>query len=263
MYIDTHAHLTIDEPRFPNRGEYPDLQDVLDRAKKARVFAIINPSFDYESSLSVSCLSDDVDFVYGAIGIHPHDADNLTDEILRKFKKIAKENKKIVAIGETGLDYFKCKVAPYVQQESFKRHMDLALELNLPVIVHCREAHNDIIKIMSEKKYEEIKCVFHCFAGAKELLAFAINKGFYISYTGNITFKKADLLRESVKNTPLNRLMIETDSPYLAPEPFRGQRNEPAFVAYVAKAIGALIERTEEEVAAVTTDNAKLFFGIQ
>ena len=254
MFIDTHAHLTNDE--------YPDLQNVLDRAKKAQVSAIINPSFDYESSLSASCLSEDVDFVYGALGIHPHDADKLTDEIIAKFKKIAIENKKIVAIGETGLDCFKCKTLPDIQQKSFQKHMELALELDLPVIVHCREAHQDVINIMSDKKYEGIRCVFHCFAGAEALLTFAIEMGFYISYTGNITFKKAELLRESVKKTPLDKLMIETDCPYLAPVPFRGERNEPAFVHYVAKAVSELKGLSVEETAKITTQNAENFFRI-
>ncbi len=254
MFIDTHAHLTM--------PEFSDLQDVIDRAKTAKVDAIVNASFDMESSHASSCLSDDVDFIYAAVGIHPYDAALVSDDNIDILTKLIANNNKIVAIGETGLDYFKNETPKDIQQTAFRRFLRLGQELNLPLIVHCRNADEDVIKIMREENKGKLRAVFHCFAGDEGLMKFAIENGFLISFTGNITFKKADLLRERAKQIPIENLMIETDCPYMAPEPFRGNRCEPAFVYYVAEMIAKQKGLPVEHVAQSTTKNAKRFFNI-
>jgi len=253
MYIDTHSHLDM--------PEFDDIEQVIERAKKAGIEAIVNVSYDFDSSSGCVCLADEIDFIYGAVGVHPHSAETLTVDVLNKLHKFA-ENKKVVAIGETGLDYYKCEVPKDIQKKAFRTQLSLAQELNLPVIIHCREAHEDIIPIINEENKGNLRSVFHCFAGDDKLLDYIIDRKFFVSFTGNITFKKAELLRNYVKRTPLENMMIETDCPYLAPEPFRGQRNEPTFVAYIAKAIAELKGISEDEVAAATTGNAKEFFKI-
>jgi len=253
MYIDTHAHLTM--------PEYSDLQDVLDRAKDAKIEAIVNASFDIESSKSSVCLTDDVDFIYAAIGVHPQDAELLNLQTIAELKKLA-ENKKVVAIGETGLDYFHMSNSAEVQIKAFRDSLSLAQELDLPVIIHCRDSQADVMRIVREENKGKLRAVFHCFAGDNDLIDFCLGFKFMISFTGNITFKKADLLRERVVRVPLTNLMIETDCPYLAPTPFRGQRNEPAFIYYIAAAIAEIKGVPLETVAYMTTNNAREFFKI-
>jgi len=253
MYIDTHAHLTM--------PEYDDINELLARAKKAEIEAIINASFDMDSSRDSVCLAGDVDFLYAAVGIHPHHADQVTDQNLAELKHLLTDPK-VVAVGETGLDYFKNEQPREAQQLAFRKFLKLAQEVNKPAIIHCRDSQKDCIKIMKEENKGKLTGVFHCFAGDQELIDFAKEIGFYISFTGNATFKKAHSVRENIERVPLEMMMIETDCPYLAPEPFRGQRNEPTFVYYVAQAIAHLKNISIEEVAKVTTRNAKKLFQI-
>jgi len=254
MFIDTHAHLTM--------PEYSDLQSVLGRAKDAKVEAIINASFDLESSRASVKLAEDIDFVYAAVGIHPHDADLVTDDAIKELKKLS-SSKKVVAVGETGLDYYRNLKPKEIEQEAFRKILILAQELNLPAIIHCRNADSDLIRIMREENKGNLRAVFHCFAGDEHLMNFALEMKYMISFTGNITFKKADLLRERVKQVPIESLMIETDCPYLAPEPFRGQRNEPSYVSYVAETIAKIKNISVEEVGMATTQNARRFFNLK
>jgi TatD DNase family protein len=253
MYIDTHAHLTM--------SEYDDINELLARAKKAEIEAIINASFDMDSSRDSVCLAGDVDFLYAAVGIHPHHAELATEANIAELKHLLSDPK-VVAVGETGLDYFKNEQPREVQQSAFRKFLQLAQEVSKPVIIHCRDSQKDCIKIMKEENKVKLTGVFHCFAGDQELIDFAKEIGFYISFTGNVTFAKAHSVRENVGRVPLEMMMIETDCPYLAPEPFRGQRNEPTFVYYVAKAIAELKNIPIEEVAKVTTRNAKTLFRI-
>lgn len=253
MYIDTHAHL--------NMPIFSDLKEVLDRAKKSDIDFIVNASFDLNSSFEGVSLASKFDFIYAAIGIHPHDADKLNHDVLNNLIKLSSD-KKVVAIGETGLDYFKCKVPPEGQKESFKRQLLLAKNLDLPVIVHCRDAASDVIEIMSNDLYSGVKSVFHCFAGDSNLLNFGVERGDFFSFAGNLTFKKSDSLRDAAIKIPINRIMLETDCPYLAPEPMRGQRCEPSFVVHVAKTISELKKISIEEVAQITSSNAQNFFKI-
>ncbi|MBI5701586.1 TatD family hydrolase [Candidatus Saganbacteria bacterium] len=253
MFIDTHAHLTM--------PEYSDLSEVIDRAKAAKVEAIINASFDIDSSNASMTLANNYDLIYAAVGIHPNDAQLVNDEAIKHISSLA-SNKKVVAIGETGLDYYHTIVEKEVQQKAFRIFLNLAQKLDLPVIVHCRQADNDVIRIMREENKGKLQAVFHCFAGDPNLRVFAEEMGFMVSFTGNITFKKAGLLREQAKIVPMNKLMIETDSPYLAPDPLRGSRNEPANVAIIAKKIAAIKGLSVEDVAIETTKNAREFFRI-
>lgn len=253
MFIDTHAHLTM--------PEYSDLSEVLTRARDAKIEAIINASFDLESSKAAMRLAKDHDFIFAAVGIHPHDANLVDEKMVQEIEKLAKDPK-VVAIGETGLDYYRSLQPKEVQIAAFRKFLQLAQKLDKPAIIHCREAQEDTMRVMREENQGKLCGVFHCFAGDEKLVQFAQEMGFLISFTGNITFKKAQRTRELAKLVPLSQLMLETDCPYLAPELFRGQRNEPAFITYVAQALAKVKELTVEELAMETSKNAKQLFKI-
>lgn len=253
MFIDTHAHLTM--------PEYSDLSEVLARAREAKVEAIINASFDLKSSKEGLRLAKDHDFIYAAVGIHPHDANLVDEKMVQELEKLARDPK-VVAVGETGLDYYKNLQPKEVQISAFRKFLQLAQKLDKPVIIHCREAQDDVMRVMREENQGKLSGVFHCFAGDEKLIQFAKDLDFYISFTGSITFKKAQPTRDRVKEIPLSMLMLETDCPYLAPEPFRGQRNEPAFITYVAQTMAEIKGITVEELARSTTKNAKKLFKI-
>ena len=264
MYIDTHAHLTM--------PEYSDLSEVLQRAQEAKVELIINASFDLESSKAGIKLAENYENIYAAVGIHPHDAPLVTKEALDEIRRMA-AHKKVAAIGETGLDYYKNISPRDAQQSAFRKFLQLTQELDRPVIIHCRDAQadlssearsaqEDVMRIMREENQGKLQAVFHCFAGDDELIKFSEQNGFLISFTGNITFNRAQKVKENAKKVPLEMLMLETDCPYLSPEPFRGKRNEPSYVPYIAKAIAELKGVSVEELAQVTTRNAKRFFKL-
>ncbi|KAF0133045.1 MAG: TatD DNase family protein [Candidatus Saganbacteria bacterium] len=253
MYIDTHAHLTM--------PEYDDLAEVISRAKQSGIENIINASFDIESSKKSVQLAEKNDFIYAAVGIHPHDADKVDEKTILEIKNLVK-HVKVVAIGETGLDYFYNKSSKEAQKSAFRKFLSLAQEINKPVIIHCRDAQSDVISIMREENKGTLRGVFHCFAGDYELIKFALEIDFYISYTGIATFKKAQNIKENILKTPIENLLLETDCPYLAPEPFRGKRNEPAYVKYIAEAIAQIKGLPVEEIAQKTTANARKLFKI-
>ncbi|OGC03871.1 hypothetical protein A2276_08490 [candidate division WOR-1 bacterium RIFOXYA12_FULL_43_27] len=249
MYIETHAHLTM--------PEYQDLSEVVARAQAAGIEKIVNASFDLQSSeQSVKLAKQFPGYIYAAVGIHPHDAGNL---VLEKIKELA-SNKEVVAIGETGLDYHYNPQTKEVQQMAFRNFLSLAQELELPIIIHAREAQEDTIRIMKEENKGKLRGVFHCFAGDEQLIEFAKETGFYISFAGMVTFKKAINVRENVVKTPLSMLLLETDCPYLAPEPHRGKRNEPAYLPLIAQKIAELKGISMEKVAEETTQNARTLF---
>lgn len=251
MYIETHAHLTM--------PEYQDLPEVISRARAAGIEKIVNASFDLKSSEeSVKLAKQFPGYIFAAVGIHPHDAGKAS---LKKIKELA-SNKEVVAIGETGLDYHYNPETKEIQRDAFRKFLSLAEELELPVIVHAREAQEDTIKIIKEENRGNLRGVFHCFAGDDQLIEFAKEIGFYISYAGMVTFKKAVNVRENVAKTPLSMLLLETDCPYLAPEPYRGKRNEPAYLPLIAEKIAELKGSTLEKVAEETTKNAQALFKI-
>jgi TatD DNase family protein len=253
MYIDTHAHLTFPEFEL-------DLPEVIERAKKARVEAIINIALDDEAVKKSLQLSKDYpDYIFTGAGLHPHEASQWNDSTYEKFSSLAKEHK-LIAIGETGLDYH-YKLSPAdLQKKVFRSFLQMAQELDLPAVIHSREAARDTIDIIREENKGKLKGVLHCFAGDMELGRAALEMGFYISFTNNITYPKADLIRAAAKEIPLDRIMIETDCPFLSPQVFRGQRNEPSYVVKVAEKIAEIKGSTVEDVALATTGNARRLF---
>jgi len=250
--IDTHCHLEMDD--FD-----PDRDEVIKRAKDAGIEAIITIGSDVESNIQALELSEKYDFVYSSIAIHPHDAEDFSEDIYLKLKEwISRE--KVVAIGETGLDYHYEYSPREIQRDVFKRHLALAKETDLPVVIHSREAKKDTLEIIEASGVN--RGVFHCFSGDITMAEKAMAMGFYISVAGPVTFKNARRLAEIVKAIPDDYLLIETDAPYLAPEPFRGKRNEPSYLVHTAKAIAELKGVHVEDLVRITTLNAKRLFGI-
>ncbi len=264
MLIDTHCHLNFQA--FEN-----DLEEVINSAKKEGVEKIIIPGAKIDSSEKAIVIANKYDGCYAAIGIHPH---HVSDVLREKLAALAK-NKKTVAIGECGMDYFEYQktvhpeniITPQIkeqQKELLKIHLEVAVEFGLPVILHCREAFIDMLPLVEEfkKANSNLQGVFHCFGGSEKDLEKVLSMGFYVGFDGNTTFKNADNLRFLVKLSPLDKILIETDSPYLTPEPHRGKRNEPKNVKIVGEEIavikGISVEKTEE----VTTKNAEKLFVI-
>jgi TatD DNase family protein len=254
MLIDTHAHLEM-------REFNDDREDVIKRAREAGVEYIITIGTTIESSRDAVLLAEKYDFIYAAIGIHPHEVKDIlhpTYEILRHFA----QHKKVVAYGEIGLDYHYEHSPRTDQKRKFRDMLREARELDLPVIVHDRDAHDDTLQILSEEWSPDLGGVLHCFSGDAAMAKRAIEMGFSLSIAGPVTFPKAESLREVVKQIPIEHLLIETDSPYLAPQPVRGRRNEPAFVRHTAEAIAALKGLSVDDVARITSFNAMQLFGI-
>ena len=255
MFIDTHAHLTFPEYQI-------DLPEVIKRAQEANLEAIIDIALDDGAiKRSLRMAEEYPGFVYTAAGLHPHDASEWTDDIPHKIRELA-EKKKIVAIGEMGLD-FHYELSPIEKQkEVFRKFLQLSQELDLPAVIHSRDASKDTMLIIHEENKGKLKGVLHCFSGDMDLAKEALNIGLLISFTGNITFPKADKIRNAAKEIPLDRIMIETDCPFLAPQTYRGKRNEPAYVVKVAEQIAEVKSISVEEAAEQTTKNAKRFFKI-
>jgi len=263
--IDTHCHLEMEQFR-------DDVDAVIARAKDAGIEALISIGSDMEGCRGAVDLSKKHDMVYAAIGIHPHDAKDFSEETagaIRSWVTASREQEtacegadipKIVAIGEIGLDYYYDHSPRDVQREVFARQLALAKELDLPVVVHSRDAQEDTLHILEESGVR--KGVMHCFSGDKDMAKHAMSLGLHISFAGPVTFKKALSLKEVAKSVPDDLLLIETDAPYLAPEPFRGKRNEPAFMVYTARHLAALRGITIEDIDRMTTLNAKRLFGI-
>lgn len=254
MFIDTHVHL--------NANQYEeDLQEVIDRALEAKVERMVVIGFDRKTIERTMQLIEQYDFVYGVIGWHPVDAIDCTQQDLEWIEELA-SHPKIVGIGETGLDYYWDKSPKDVQQELFRKQIQLAQKINLPIIIHNRDATGDVVQILREENAASVGGVMHCFSGSVETARECIGMNFMISLGGPVTFKNARLPKEVATEIALEHLMIETDAPYLAPHPHRGKRNEPAFVPLVAEEIARLKGLTIEEIAQATTANAKKFFGI-
>ncbi len=253
MYIDTHAHLF-----YSNfKGEE---EEVIARAKEAGVDYIIVPGTDIATSRQAVELAEKYDFIYAAAGVHPHDSKEWDENTLKELEEIA-SSKKVVAIGETGLDYFYDFSPKDKQKQAFEDQINLAVKLNLPLIIHNREADADVMDIM--RKYKgKVRAQFHCFAGTIEDARELIEMHHYISFTGNITFAKAESLRETVRRVDTENLLLETDSPFMTPVPHRGKRNEPAFVRLVAEKIAEIHHLSAADVGRTTSLNAFKLFGI-
>ncbi|MHB1688198.1 MAG: TatD family hydrolase [Ignavibacteriaceae bacterium] len=254
MFVDTHAHLF-----YPNYED--DLDSVLERAAAAGVDKIIVPATDIPTSEKVLKLVEKYDFIYGAVGVHPHETKDWTNSLIDQIENFAK-HEKIIAIGEIGLDYHYDFSPKEKQIEAFKAQIDLALKINKPVIIHNRESDIDMMEIIRSYSGTGLKAQFHCFNGALADAKELIKMNHFLSFTGNITFKKADSLRNILSNISIEHIMLETDSPFLTPEPNRGKRNEPAYVRYVAETIALIHKLNIEDVARVTSYNVFKFFGI-
>ncbi len=252
MLADTHCHL--DFPEFDK-----DRDEVIKRAGLCGIDYIINVGSSIEGSKKSCALAREYSCIYAAVGIHPHEADAVDKQAIAAIGELAKKDK-IVAIGEIGLDYFKNYSQAENQRPLFISLIKLAKDLGLPVILHSRQAQDDTLKIL--KEFMPLQCVVHCFSGDENFLKNCLDSGFLISFTCNVTYKKAQNLRDVVRAAPLDRIMLETDAPYLSPEGQRGKRNEPSNVKLLADEIARIKNVSFEEVANITTANAKTFFKI-
>ena len=254
MLFDTHVHLNDDQ--FDD-----DLGEVIERARLNGVERVVVVGFDEKTIKRAMELIDTYDFMYAAIGWHPVDAIDLTDSYLDWIEELT-AHPKVVAIGEIGLDYHWDKSPKDIQQAVFRRQIQLAKKLDLPIIIHNREATEDVVAILEEEGAAEVGGIMHCFSGSPETAKRCLEMNFYISLGGPVTFKNAVKPKEVAKEVPLDRLLIETDCPYLAPHPYRGKRNEPSYVKLVAEQIADLKEISFDEVARATTENANRLFRI-
>lgn len=255
MLVDTHAHLS--DPQLAL-----DIDSVVERARQAGVATIVNVGDNIERSSLAIAQAEKYSGMWAAVAIHPHEAESLSDESLEQLRAMA-QHPKVVAIGEIGLDYYYDAPSHEIQKAAFRRQIELARELGLPIIVHDREAHADTLSILKEAASEGVTGVLHCFSGSYELAMQFIDLGFYISIAGTVTFKNARRPVEVASRIPCERLLIETDCPYLAPVPFRGKRNEPAYVRCTAQKIAELRGMTLEQLAQVTSENASRLFGFK
>lgn len=254
MLFDTHTHLNADQ--FEGEEDA-----IIRRAKEAGVSKMLVVGFDAKTIERAMQLAETYDFLYAAVGWHPVDAKDMTDDDLNWLEELA-SHPKVVAIGETGLDYYWDKSSKDVQKEAFKQQIQLAKKVKLPLVIHNREATDDVIEILKREGADEVGGVMHCFSGTLEQAQRCIDLNFYISFAGPVTFKNAKPLQEVAREVPLERILIETDCPYLAPHPFRGKRNEPAYVKYVAQQLAHLKNKDIEEIATITYNNAKRLFRI-
>lgn len=253
LLFDTHAHL--DDRRFDT-----DRQTLLESLPRAGLKFVMNPGCDLPSSRRACALADKYDWIYAAVGSHPDAADHIGPDILETYRQLALENPKVKAIGEIGLDYHYEDVPRQQQILCFREQMALARELGLPVIVHEREAHEDALKILED--FPDVTGVFHCYSGSAEMAKLLVSKGWYIGFTGVITFKNARKLVETALTIPLERMVIETDCPYMSPEPFRGRRNDPGYIHRMAEKLAELRGICAEEMAAITCENGKRLYRI-
>ena len=253
MFFDTHAHL--DDDRFSE-----DREVVIERIQKEGISLVVNIGASIESSKESLALAEKYDFIYAAVGVHPSDTDKLTNADLETIKEMAR-HKKAVAIGEIGLDYYYEDPDRETQKIWFKKQLKLAKELGMPYIIHDRDAHGDVLDIIREVGY--FNGLMHCYSGSAEMAKELIKLGFYISIAGQVTFKNAPKVREVVKAVPVDRLLIETDSPYLTPEPFRGKRNDPSKVRFTCEKIAEIKGLSLEETAKITLQNGKTFYRIR
>ena len=251
MFVDSHCHLN-----FPGLKEM--LDDVLANMQANEVSHALCVAVDFHSALQVIELADKYVNLYASVGVHP-DYEMETEPTQAELVRLA-QHPKVVAIGETGLDYFRLTGDLDWQRKRFRTHIRTAIEYNKPLIIHTRSAAADTLRIMQEEHAEKVGGVMHCFTESLDVALAAIDLGFYISFSGILTFKNAVALREVAERVPLDRIMIETDSPYLAPVPFRGKTNQPAYVKYVAEEIAKIRHLDISEVGSATTDNFRRLF---
>lgn len=253
--VDSHAHLV-------DKVYKGDRQQVIQRALQGGVKLIINLGYDLQTSSSALEMAEQYPFMYAAAGIHPHGAKNVKTGYLEDIKGLA-SREKAVAVGEIGLDFYRDLSPRHRQEEVFREQLRLARILKLPVIIHDREAHQEVLDIVEEEEGGQFGGVFHCFSGDWKMAEKCLELGFYISIAGPVTYKKSATLREVARRLPLDRVLVETDCPYLTPVPFRGKRNEPAYVRFTVEEIATLRNMQWEELAGFIYDNTRRLFNIK
>lgn len=253
MLFDTHAHMN--DPAFD-----ADRAEILENLPANGVSFMLNAGCSLESSYDCVAIAEKYDHVFASVGSHPDSADEVNDAVLEKYKKLCQLHPKVKAIGEIGLDYYYEDIPRDVQKKAFILQMELARELKMPVIIHERDAHQDGMDIV--RQFPDVRGVFHCYSGSAEMARQLVNMGWYIGFTGVLTFKNARKAVETATSIPLDRIVIETDCPFMSPEPFRGRHNDPTRVRYVAEKLAELRGISFEEAAAITTENAKRLYRI-
>lgn len=260
MFVDSHAHIDGEEYNA-------DRDAVVERAREAGVRAILNvgtgdpQSGAFERAVRVA---ESYENVYAAVGVHPHDARLFNEEAAARLQSLVRNHSCIIAWGEIGLDYHYDHSPREVQREVFRQQLRIARELSLPVIIHSREADDETVSILLEEvRGARVRGIMHCFGGSLQMAESLMELGFMISFAGNVSFKKAEELREVARKIPLERLLLETDCPYLTPVPYRGKRNEPARVREVAECLAGLHSLTTEEMGRITTNNFSRFFNLR
>ena len=253
MLVDTHAHLQW--ARFNK-----DREEVIDRAKRVGVEQIVNIGFDVNGSKEAVKLAEKHVGLYATVGIHPHNASQLNSFALDELRSLS-ENPKVVAIGEIGLDYYRNLSPREIQKKAFEAQLSLAEELELPVVIHNREAHIDTLRILSKLK-GGIDVIMHCFSGNRQMAEEYLKSGFYVSFAGTVTFPNCHELRKAAAGMDLSKILLETDSPWLAPQDKRGKRNEPAFLPFIAKRIAELKGISVDELAEATEENARKVYQL-
>ena len=253
MLFDTHAHLD-------DRAFDVDRNQLLESLPGQGLELVMNPGCSLESSRNASAMASQYPYLYAAVGSHPDAADEVNEEVLEEYQKLCKLNPKIKAIGEIGLDYHYEDIPRELQLKAFRAQMALAAELDLPVIVHERDAHEDGMAVVRE--FPTVKGVFHCYSGSAEMARQLVNLGWYIGFTGVLTFKNARKAVEVAASIPLDRIVLETDCPYMSPEPFRGKRNDPGKLYRMAEKLAEIRNLPLEEIHRITTENGKRLYRI-
>ena len=253
MLFDTHAHLD-------DRAFDADRASLLSRLPQAGLGLVMNPGCSLASSRAASALAAENAYIYAAVGSHPDAADEVSDAVLEEYRALCRQNPKIKAIGEIGLDYHYEDIPRQIQLKAFRAQMALARELDLPVIVHEREAHADGMAVVAE--FPEVTGVFHCYSGSLEMAKWLIDRGWYIGFTGVLTFKNARKAVEVASNIPLERIVLETDCPYMSPEPYRGKRNDPSRLCFMAEKLASLRGLSVEEIENITLENGRRLYRI-
>ena len=254
MLFDTHAH--VDDAAFDE-----DREELLAKLPEQGIALLMNPGCSLETSRNAVKNASRYDYIYAAVGSHPDAALEVNEEVLEEYRRLVRENPKVKAIGEIGLDYHYEDVPREQQQAAFRAQMALAQELGLPVIIHDREAHEDCLNIIRE--FPTVKGVFHCFSGSAEMAKQLTKMGWYVGFTGVITFKNARRAVEAAAAVPLDRFVIETDCPYMSPEPFRGKRNDPGRVYRMAEKLAEIRGLPVEEIQKITLENGKRLYRIE
>ena len=250
--IDTHAH--YDDEQFDD-----DREELLNELKAEGVIGIVNCSSSYESIDKTIDIVNKYDYIYGALGIHPENADEFSEDVLEEIRTKIINNKKIIAIGEIGLDYYWDEnPSKEVQQNALNRQMELARELLLPVIIHDRDAHEDTLEIID--KFPEVTGIIHCFSGSVEFARECIKRGYYIGVGGVSTFKNSKKLKRVIEDIPVDRILVETDCPYMSPEPFRGKRNKSSYIKYVIDKIAEIKNIEANELNKIINNNSRNIF---